>query len=64
MSQTKISFESQDRIRLLLGPRDKYVRLIRDAVGVDVVLRGDELRLQGDEAVSYTHLTLPTIYSV
>ena len=50
MSQTKISFGSHERIRLLLGPRDKYIRLIRDAVGVDVVLRGDDLQLKGDEA--------------
>lgn len=50
MSKTTIAFENHERIRLLLGPKDKYIRLIRDAVGIDVVLRGDELHIHGDEA--------------
>lgn len=49
ISEATISFASHDQIRTLFGARDRYLRQVRDAVGIDVVLRGDELRLQGDE---------------
>ena len=48
MIDTTISFESQDQIRALFGPGDEYLRLVRETIGIDVVLRGDELRLQGE----------------
>jgi len=50
MSEATISFSDYDQIRALFGTHDQYLHHVRDAVGVDVVLRGDELRLQGDEA--------------
>ncbi len=50
MSEATISFSDHDQIRALFGTRDEYLHHVRDAVGVDVVLRGDELRLQGDDA--------------
>jgi phosphate starvation-inducible PhoH-like protein len=49
MSEATISFADHDQIRLVFGAGDQYLRRVRDSVGVDVVLRGDELRLQGDE---------------
>ena len=48
MTVTKIPFESHEQIRMLFGPKDQYLRLVRDSLGVDAVLRGDELRLNGD----------------
>lgn len=50
MSEATISFSDHDQIRALFGTHDQYLHHVRNAVGVDVVLRGDELRLQGDEA--------------
>lgn len=50
MSEATISFTDHDQIRALFGTQDQYLRQVRDAVGVDVVVRGDELRLQGDDA--------------
>jgi len=50
MSEATISFADHDQIRTLFGARDRYLRQVRDQVGIDVVLRGDEVRLQGDEA--------------
>ena len=49
MSEATISFADHDHIRMLFGARDRYLRQVRDIVGVDVVLRGDEVRLQGDD---------------
>jgi phosphate starvation-inducible PhoH-like protein len=49
MTEATISLESHDQIRALFGPRDRYLRLVQDSLGIDVVLRGDELRLLGTE---------------
>lgn len=49
MSEATLSFPNHEQIRVLFGTRDKYLRRVRDAVGIDVVLRGDELRLQGSD---------------
>ncbi len=48
MTEATISLESQEQIRALFGPRDEYLRLVQDSLGIDVVLRGDQLRLIGD----------------
>ncbi len=50
MSEATISFESQDLIRTLFGERDRHLRRVRDSVGIDVVIRGDEIRLLGTDA--------------
>ena len=47
MTHATISFETQDQLRALFGPRDEYLRLVRETVGIDFTLRGDELRLHG-----------------
>jgi len=49
MSEATILFADQDQIRTLFGARDQFLRQVRDCVGVDVVLRGDELRLRGND---------------
>jgi phosphate starvation-inducible PhoH-like protein len=50
MSEAIISFASIEQIRTLFGAQDQYLRQVRDTVGVDVVIRGDELKLHGDES--------------
>lgn len=49
MTEATISMESQEQIRALFGPRDRYLRMVQDSLGIDVLLRGDELRLVGDK---------------
>ncbi len=49
MPEASITFADHDQIRTLFGTRDEYLRQVRESVGVDVVLRGDELRLQGSD---------------
>ena len=50
MSEATIAFSDHDQIRTLFGARDEHLRQVRDFLGIDVVLRGDELRLRGDES--------------
>ncbi|NOX57054.1 MAG: PhoH family protein [Planctomycetes bacterium] len=50
MSQATISFADPEQIRFLFGAQDEYLRRLRDSIGVEVVLRGDELRLHGSQA--------------
>jgi phosphate starvation-inducible PhoH-like protein len=49
MSEATIEFPNHDQIRTLFGTRDQNLRQVRDFLGIDVVLRGDELRLSGDD---------------
>ncbi len=51
MSESTITFANHNQILALFGAQDRYLRQIRDAVGVDVVVRGEEIQLhgQGDE---------------
>jgi phosphate starvation-inducible PhoH-like protein len=50
MSEATILFADHEQIRTLFGARDQHLRTVRDNIGIDVVLRGDELRLTGEEA--------------
>jgi len=48
-----ITLDSREEAVILFGPRDQYLRAIRDAFTVDVVARGDVIHLKGsEEAVS------------
>jgi phosphate starvation-inducible PhoH-like protein len=49
MSEATLAFPDQNEIRTLFGARDEYLRKVRDVLGIDVVLRGEELRLKGDD---------------
>ncbi len=49
MSESTIAFSNADQLRSLFGANDRYLRLIRDTVGVDVVIRDGELRVRGEE---------------
>ena len=48
MSEASIPFDDPEEIRTLLGARDEHLRRVRDSVGVDVVIRDDALKIQGD----------------
>src|SRR5215207_2875716 len=43
-----ISLEQPDKKLALFGSADRYLRMIRDAFGVQIVGRDDELRLAGE----------------
>ncbi len=47
-----LTLDSRDEAVILFGPRDSYLKLVRDALGVRVVARGDVVQLDGSaEAV-------------
>jgi phosphate starvation-inducible protein PhoH and related proteins len=39
---------NQDEAVLLYGPRDQYLKLIRDALGARIVARGDHIHIEGN----------------
>src|SRR5579872_359950 len=49
MNEASLAFSSPEQIPLLFGAQDRYLRQVRDAVGVNVTLRGDEIRLHGTD---------------
>jgi phosphate starvation-inducible PhoH-like protein len=49
MAEATLAFPDHDQIRTLFGPRDEHLRQVREFLGIGVVLRGDELKLTGDE---------------
>ncbi|MAG92672.1 MAG: phosphate starvation-inducible protein PhoH [Planctomycetaceae bacterium] len=49
MSEATISFTNHDQIRTLFGAQDENLRRVRDSVGIDVVMQGDQLRLLGTQ---------------
>lgn len=48
MSESRIRFRNHEDIRSLFGTRDRNLRRLRDQFRIDVILRGDELQLQGE----------------
>lgn len=48
MSTATIPFSSHDELRMLFGARDAHLRRMREAVGVDVKLKGDDLVIEGE----------------
>lgn len=44
-----LTFADPAQIPLLFGAQDRYLKLIREALGVGVTIRGDTLRLHGTE---------------
>ena len=48
-----LTLDSREEAVILFGPRDAYLRLVRDALAVRVVARGDTLQVDGiEEAVN------------
>jgi phosphate starvation-inducible PhoH-like protein len=46
-----LTLDSRDEAVLLFGNRDQYLKLLRDALGVRVVARGDTVQIDGSEEV-------------
>src|SRR2546423_4099839 len=44
-----IPLTGRDEAILLFGPRDAYLRMIKDALGVRLIARGDTIQIDGDE---------------
>ncbi len=49
MTETTISFLDPSQILVLFGARDQHLRRVRESIGVEVTLHGDEIHLQGSE---------------
>src|SRR6266851_4338020 len=49
MTETTINLDNRDEALLLFGSRDQNLRAIRDALGIRLIARGDELHLAGDD---------------
>ena len=54
MSETQLvsktlTLDSREEAVILFGPRDQFLRTVRDALGVKVVARGDTLQFEGVE---------------
>lgn len=49
MTQDSLTFASPDQMLMLFGAQDRYLRQVREAVGVGVTIRGDQLQLHGTE---------------
>ncbi len=53
MSNVTITIDDPAQLQALFGIQDRYLRLVRDKLGVNVVLRGDDLVIEGtDEQVN------------
>jgi phosphate starvation-inducible PhoH-like protein len=50
MTEATLSFDSQDQLRSLFGSRDRFLKQVKENVGIDVVIRGDQLKLTGSKA--------------
>ncbi len=50
MSEGRVQFRNHEDVRSLFGVRDKNLRRLRDVLHLEVVLRGDELHLHGEQA--------------
>ncbi len=46
----QMTLDSREEATVLFGPRDQYLRMIRDTLGVKVVARGDVIQFEGPEA--------------
>ncbi|MHC4877727.1 MAG: PhoH family protein [Planctomycetota bacterium] len=50
MAQQTLPIDTQEQIRGLFGCQDQFLKRIRERLGVEVVVRGEELRLSGTES--------------
>src|SRR5581483_1223809 len=48
-SSITLTLDGRDEALLLFGSRDQHLRLIRDALGVKLIARGDLVHIEGDE---------------
>ena len=50
MPEVTISLDGHDEELAVFGSRDQYLRQVRDALGVKVLARHGEVRVEGDDA--------------
>lgn len=50
MTDSTITFSNHNQILALFGAQDRHLKQVRDATGVEVVVRGDEIQLHGEDA--------------
>src|SRR3954468_10506731 len=48
-THVSIGLDDRDEALLLFGSRDQFLRLIRDALGVRLIARGDTVQIEGSE---------------
>src|SRR5580658_7727021 len=48
-TQVTLSLDDRDEAVMLFGPRDQHLRLIKDALNVRLIARGDMLQIDGPE---------------
>lgn len=52
-ASVSLTLDSRDEATLLFGTRDQHLRMIRDALGVRLIARGDTIQIEGEpEAVN------------
>src|SRR5262245_41971577 len=49
--QVSVPLEDRDEMLLLFGSRDQHLRMIRDALAVRLIARGDKLLIEGSETL-------------
>jgi phosphate starvation-inducible protein PhoH and related proteins len=60
-----LTLDSREEAVILFGPRDQYLKTVRDALGVRVVARGDMLQVDGpEEAVGLAERTFQQLRAV
>jgi phosphate starvation-inducible PhoH-like protein len=60
-----LTLDSRDEAVLLFGARDQFLRLLRDALGVRLIARGDTVQIDGsEEAVSMTERAFQQLRSI
>ena len=47
-----ITLDSRDETMILFGPRDQFLRLIRDALNVRIIARGDVIQIDGPDVAA------------
>ncbi len=61
----QLTVDSRDEAVLLFGSRDQHLKLIRDALGVKLIARGDTVQIDGtEESVGMTERTFQQLRSV
>lgn len=65
MISRNLTLDSRDEAVLLFGARDQFLRLLRDALGVRLIARGDTVQIDGsEEAVSMTERAFQQLRSI
>lgn len=50
MTEAIIPFDNQDQLRTLFGSRDRYLKQVKENVGIEVVIRNGQLKLSGNKS--------------